>query len=152
MPVKNKNRHTQSGFEGEIVGLTDKEKQILEDTGIGGGGDERKRLVIAIPERLKQPGGWEVDKFFPEDTAEEFYNNCYNYDYVVQHQDGQSIVKCIYKQTDRDGNPHAIDFIVDTYSQKSYKIETYRLHLILSSLIIETSIMTLVTSYNDYKS
>lgn len=149
MPIRNAKRPTMI-TEGEIVGLTDKEKQVLEDAGIGSGGDERKRLVITIPERLKQPGAWEVDKFFPEDTAEEFYNNCYNYDYVVQHQDGQSIVKCIYKQT--GGNPHAIDFIVDTYSQKSYKIETYRLHLILSSLIIETSIMTLVTSYNDYKS
>ena len=31
MPVKNKARPTQSGFEGEITGLTDKEKAIIKD-------------------------------------------------------------------------------------------------------------------------
>ena len=31
MPVKNKARPTQSGFEGEIVGLTDAEKAIIKE-------------------------------------------------------------------------------------------------------------------------
>lgn len=38
MPVKNKNRQTNSGYEGVITGLNDKEKKVLEDAGIGGGG------------------------------------------------------------------------------------------------------------------
>lgn len=37
MPVKNKNRQTNSGYEGVITGLNDKEKKVLEDAGIGGG-------------------------------------------------------------------------------------------------------------------
>ena len=38
MPVKNKNRQTNSGYEGVITGLNDEEKKVLEDAGIGGGG------------------------------------------------------------------------------------------------------------------
>ena len=37
MPVKNKNRQSNSGYEGVITGLNDKEKKVLEDAGIGGG-------------------------------------------------------------------------------------------------------------------
>ena len=38
MPVKNKNRQSNSGYEGVITGLNDEEKKVLEDAGIGGGG------------------------------------------------------------------------------------------------------------------
>lgn len=37
MPVKNKNRQSNSGYEGVITGLNDEEKKVLEDAGIGGG-------------------------------------------------------------------------------------------------------------------
>lgn len=36
MPVKNKNRQSNSGYEGVITGLNDEEKKVLEDAGIGG--------------------------------------------------------------------------------------------------------------------
>lgn len=38
MPVKNKNRQSNSGYEGVITGLNDEEKKVLEDAGISGGG------------------------------------------------------------------------------------------------------------------
>lgn len=44
MPVKNKNRQSNSGYEGVITGLNDEEKKVLEDAGIGGGGI--KNIVI----------------------------------------------------------------------------------------------------------
>lgn len=40
MPVKNKNRQSNSGYEGVITGLNDEEKKVLEDAGIGGGSGE----------------------------------------------------------------------------------------------------------------
>lgn len=38
MPVKNTKRRTNDGLEGVIAGLTEEEKKVLEDAGIGGGG------------------------------------------------------------------------------------------------------------------
>lgn len=38
MPVKNTKRRTNDGLEGVITGLTEEEKKVLEDAGIGGGG------------------------------------------------------------------------------------------------------------------
>ena len=40
MPVKNKNRQSNSGYEGVITGLNDEEKKVLEDAGISGGGSD----------------------------------------------------------------------------------------------------------------
>lgn len=37
MPVKNTKRRTNDGLEGVITGLTEEEKKVLEDAGIGGG-------------------------------------------------------------------------------------------------------------------
>lgn len=45
MPVKNRRLPTNDQYLGEITGLTEKEKKVLEEAGIGGGGDSTKVII-----------------------------------------------------------------------------------------------------------
>ena len=69
MPVKNKNRQTNSGYEGVITGLNDKEKKVLEDAGIGGGKSVPPTLNLLNSETM------EVRTTITEEEYKDFVNS-----------------------------------------------------------------------------
>lgn len=58
MPVKNTKRRTNDGLEGVITGLTEEEKKVLEDAGIGGGGSYTVKPKLVKSDSTGNGGSW----------------------------------------------------------------------------------------------
>lgn len=87
MPVKNTKRRTNDGLEGVITGLTEEEKKVLEDAGIGGGSSGGGIAITNFEEKLKTNGvsnlSWNTYDSHPHLEPNTSYNvgDCFVLDY-----------------------------------------------------------------------